>query len=836
MKFCTNLIVVLFCFLTAVNQSNADSDEVRIVRDTFGIPHIYADDTFGLFYGYGYAVAQDRLFQMEMVKRTTSGRVAEVLGKKYLEVDRLVRQGFDPKSMKKQILNLKPDQIVPFEAYAAGINQWIIEVNLNPQHLMPKEFIDFDFKPTVWSAYDVFLVIAGSMAHRYADFNEEINNLAFLESLVRQHGREKAWKIFNATLPIYDESSPATVPDSNAQKRDSGYEGDKPPAYMNKILEGNPNIQARIAFDSVGRIKLFDNDEEKQKYMRSAFAASGIPGIAGFSSASNIWVLAPEKSSQAHGILVNGPQFGWINPSYVYGVGLHGAGFEVVGNTLFAYPFMLFAHNGQISWGSTAGFGDLVDIFVSGLNPENPDEYWYEGEYRSMEKRFVRIPVKGEESQEVTFYRTHYGPVVLTDREAGRIYSKKRSWEGKEVETSVAWVELARTQDFKSWRSKLGKMSTNINFYYLDKTGNIGYTHTGRYPIRRNGHDNRLPAPGDGSLDWKSYLPFEENPYVYNPDQAYIANWNNRPERGWRNSDNWWRRWGKAERVDILIEELESKKMFTDKEAWEINSRSSFADVNIRYLLPTLEKSITGKGFSTQIKAALRVLQQWDGYWWDKNDDGRFDGAAPLIMQHWLTRLSAQVLRDDIGDEYFFRFSSPGYPVKPIRASIPVSAGIKTVVNTLHQIQNELEIDYDFFNGESPEKVVRAAFIASIYDIVKTYGKDMKKWRLKSQSQILSAYNFRGVAQATEDNELAFPVIMNRGTENNLFVADGESIRGWDVFAPGQSGFIAPDGSKSKHYADQMELYWQFRNKFLPFSRSQVENMYESETVLRVVK
>lgn len=131
---------------------------------------------------------------------------------------------------------------------------------------------------------------------------------------------------------------------------------------------------------------------------------------------------------------------------------------------------------------------------------------------------------------------------------------------------------------------------------------------------------------------------------------------------------------------------------------------------------------------------------------------------------------------------------------------------------------------------------MRAAFIASIYDIVKTYGKDMKKWRLKSQSQILSAYNFRGVAQATEDNELAFPVIMNRGTENNLFVADGESIRGWDVFAPGQSGFIAPDGSKSKHYADQMELYWQFRNKFLPFSRSQVENMYESETVLRVVK
>ncbi|MBT7952837.1 MAG: penicillin acylase, partial [Gammaproteobacteria bacterium] len=137
------IFVFSLVLVASLNYALADTSSVKIIRDFFGVPHIYADNTYALFYGYGYAVGQDRLFQMEMVKRTTSGRVAEVLGKEYLKVDITVRQGFDPNSLHRQIEALSEKELAAFKGYAAGINQWIKEVELNPTELMPKEFIDF---------------------------------------------------------------------------------------------------------------------------------------------------------------------------------------------------------------------------------------------------------------------------------------------------------------------------------------------------------------------------------------------------------------------------------------------------------------------------------------------------------------------------------------------------------------------------------------------------------------------------------------------------------------------------------------------------------------------
>lgn len=471
------MLAALLIVLNGILPARAETGTVEIIRDRWGVPHIYAEDVYGLFYGYGYAVGQDRLFQMEMVKRTTSGRVAEVLGKEYLEVDISVRQGFDPRSLQDQIAALSRQELAPFEGYAAGLNRWIRDVNRKPRKLLPKEFMDFGFVPSPWTAYDVLLVIAGSMAHRYADFNEEINNLAFYQDLERRHGQDGAWRIFNATLPLYDDSSPVTVPDASATTREIHYRGQHRPAYLDDLLTASIQPLLPPAYAANGRHLAFSSSTSRRNYIETHLALSGLPGRAGFTTASNVWLVNRHKARGAKGLLVNGPQFGWINPSYVYGVGLHGAGFDVVGSTLFAYPFMLFAHNGRIAWGSTAGFGDLVDIYVSRLNPDNGNEYLHGGRYLPLKKRSETIKVKDGKAQEHTFYRSRYGPVVRIDRDAGLVYSKKRSWEGREVETSAAWVELARARDYRSWRRQLARMATNINFYYLDRHGNIGYTH-----------------------------------------------------------------------------------------------------------------------------------------------------------------------------------------------------------------------------------------------------------------------------------------------------------------------------------------------------------------------
>ena len=139
---------------TAETEVEAD---VRIVRDSYGVPHIYADSVFALFYGYGYAVAQDRLFQMEMLKRTTTGRVAEVLGAEYVELDRQIRTGFDPASIERQLAKLERADADIFEGYAAGMNAWLDEVAADPEQHLPAEYVSFDFAPSRWTAYDVVM-------------------------------------------------------------------------------------------------------------------------------------------------------------------------------------------------------------------------------------------------------------------------------------------------------------------------------------------------------------------------------------------------------------------------------------------------------------------------------------------------------------------------------------------------------------------------------------------------------------------------------------------------------------------------------------------------------
>ena len=135
-----------------------DSAQLRIVRDDYGVPHIYADNIYGLYYGYGYAIAQDRLFQMEMARRSTQGTVAEVFGSEYLEYDKSTRQLFDPSSIQRQLNELAEKDKYVFEGYAAGMNAWLAEIRYSPDRLSPKQFLDLGFSPADWTAYDVAIL------------------------------------------------------------------------------------------------------------------------------------------------------------------------------------------------------------------------------------------------------------------------------------------------------------------------------------------------------------------------------------------------------------------------------------------------------------------------------------------------------------------------------------------------------------------------------------------------------------------------------------------------------------------------------------------------------
>jgi len=788
-KLTLQISVALVLYSCAVTDVVYTENAVRVVRDEYGTPHVYAETIYGLYYGYGYSVAQDRLFQMEMARRSTQGTVAEIYGKEFADYDKATRSLFDPNSIRRQIMTLDPADREVFAGYAAGMNAWLAEVSNSPPELMPKQFVDLDFSPSEWTAYDVVMIFVGTMNNRYGDFNTELENAAILNVLVALHGENGGRDFFDLLNPRFPHTAPTTIPVENWSQ----------PAYDSLALIGNHNP---VALADVAA--------------STSFATTGF---------SNCYVIGREKLVDGGAILVNGPQFGWFNPSYVYSIGLHGAGINVAGNSPFGYPMIMFGHNETISWGSTWGASDIVDVFQEQLNPSNSNEYLYKGEYVEFEKRREFIPVRNSVDIEFDVQRSVHGPIIETDESVGIAYAKHRSWDGDELETLLAWLYATWAPDFDKWKVEAGKSAINVNMYFADVDGNIGYFHGGKFPSRVSGHDNRLPAMGDGTMDWQGRQPLvSANPHVLNPDSGFLANWNNKPGQGVMNPDFFFYSWSAADRVDYLQQELEAQEQFTSDEAWMLIEKSSYADTYAHYFLPLIDAAVRGEG-NGRLKEANDILQVWSRFSRDEDKDGYYDEAATPIFRTFITKLVDRVLRDDLGEAFPF-FADNGYPTadKPTGAGTNIPPGVKAIYEAL--LGNG---EYDVLNGETANDVVAAALRDAVMSLLESKGQALSDLRLPVAKRPFSSRNFLGIPQAGEDESLVLPIEQNRGTENNMIIMQRDNIVAWEVVAPGQSGFIDSAGNKSKHYSDQLEMYNEFGRKRVWFYPGDVAAHMQSE-------
>ena len=283
---------------------NIEAEDVTIYRDQHGTPHVVADSNKGVYFGYGYAVATDRLFQMEMLKKTAEGRVAEVLGKEYLDLDIHLRTAYDHRSIRKQLSALPPTHLEILSGYAEGFNRRIDEVLAQTSTLLPIEFSDYGFAPEHWSAYDVAMIFAGSIAHRYSDYNSERDNLELLQHLEGIHGKDKAWRIFNASKWLSDDNSPTTVPRQSANK---SRVAPKRPQYLDTLPRSAPTNRVALAED--GKFSAIARSREDLSSIRSLIAQHGFSHNLEFTGASNYW--AARDLQDAAAALVNGPQFGF---------------------------------------------------------------------------------------------------------------------------------------------------------------------------------------------------------------------------------------------------------------------------------------------------------------------------------------------------------------------------------------------------------------------------------------------------------------------------------------------------------------------------------------------
>ena len=822
MRAATVLLIAstLALFSTA---GGAAAGEVAISRDVWGTPSVFAESNYGVFFGYGYAVAQDRLYQMEMLKRTTQGRVAAVLGPDYLDLDVHIRSAYDLRSLTGQLEDLAPNEYELLKGWADGFNRRIDEV-LGDREQLPVEFRHNDFLPQHWTAYDVAMIFVGAVLHRYSDFNSERDNLALLQHLRARHGDDVAQGIFDASKWLRDATSPTTAPrQSRSAEQRVAPRVNWPPATL--PAAGT----RRIVLDDDGAFLGTTIEPELRRKHRARLARDGFAADPGFAGASNYWAVGPAKARGAQGISVNGPQFGWSVPSYVYGIGLHGGDFNVTGSTLMAMPCLLFAHNGEVAWGSTAGLSDQVDVYVEKLHPGDPERYRHNGDWKTFDTWTEEIEVRGRESVGVTARRSVHGMVQALDAENNIAYSRSRAWEGAELQSLMAWINLARDTNLDDFQTRLASFAGNINFYYMDTSGNLGFTHGGYYPRRNESHDPRLPAPGSGTMDWLGRRPYSENPSARNPPQAYLANWNNRPGPGWPASDLWSSTWGRADRAKLLMQEIEEQPRLDPRALWHINEQVAYRDVNLPFLAPYLFAAWQDEPIPEKVREALDLLEEWNREW-RPDDSGNYPAAAALA-ETWLRILLRRVFLDDIGAEFFHLYAATNNPVSSPGASMNTAPGVRIMIRNLDQLKSGTPPAHDFFNGTPPSQVLRETFARGVERLVEKQGPRAAEWSLPVPRMRWSPYNFRGVPQTLAKIEVTAPAYMNRGTENTLFIARDGGFRAYDVIPPGQSGNRTSQGA-SPHTRDQMPLFTEWRYKPVPFSRDDVDALSVSEQII----
>jgi penicillin amidase len=444
---------------------------VEIRRDKWGVPHIYARNSHDLFFAQGWITAKDRLFQIDLWRRTGTGKLSEALGPQHVARDRIARLVRYRGDWEEEWRAYSDDAKEIATAFTDGINAYIRSLKK-----LPVEFEASGYEPGLWQPEDVTARIAGLQMLRNATF-EMRRALG-----IQRYGLDVVQK-----LDPPNPSVPLTIPNG----------------LDLKLLR--PEMMRDYAA-AVGPVRLEDG--------------------------SNNWAVDGTLSATGGPLMASDPHRALQVPSLRKIVHLVAPGWDVIGAGEPALPGIALGHNEEIAWGFTIVGIDQQDLYVEKLNPLNPRQYRDRGEWRDMEVEEDSIPVRRGRPVKVELKYTHHGPVIWEDPSANIALALK--WVGAEPGGAgyLSALRLSRAKNWEEFRAAAGKYKTpSENLVYADRAGNIGWIASGRAPIRKN-WNGLLPVPGDtGEYEWSGYLTVDDLPQTLNPPEHWLgtANTNHLP-------------------------------------------------------------------------------------------------------------------------------------------------------------------------------------------------------------------------------------------------------------------------------------------------------------------
>jgi penicillin amidase len=575
---------------------------VEIIRDRWGVPHIFAKDEHDLFFAQGYVQAQDRLWQMEMGRQLANGTLASMMGAAAVPVDRFIRTLGPRRAAERGWTRVQGDARAIAEAYARGVNA---RLQCEP---LPLECSIFGVTPALWTPVDT--LARGNLLALALGGNHRLE--LFRARLLAEVGEELTAMI----LPPHAPDTPLIVP----------------PEAMN--LRGLRGVKELDGLDTV----------------------DGLLGDPNIVSGSNNWVVHGERTASGKPLLANDVHIGLGLPSTWYESGLHGGRFDVVGFTLPGVPLVVLGHNGHMAWGMSNLGPDTQDFYIEKLDdPKAPRRYEFKGEWHDLEVLREEIPVRGGAPVPLEIRITRHGPIM------NEVLSRELKPDSEPL--ALRWalhdsapllpalVRMNVAGNWKDFRAALELWeSPGQNFVYADVEGNIGYQATGKIPIRAAGHQGLVPVPGwSGEYEWQGWIPFKELPASHNPPAGFAATANNKitsDDYPYLIAHNWFPGY-RAKRITDLLA-ASTKQTVEDMRRIQAETYSLPAEALRPYLLAAVKPA---DALQTR---ALEEVKSWDLCF-------ETDRIGATVYQTWYITLLRHLLSNKLGKELVERYLASEY-------------------------------------------------------------------------------------------------------------------------------------------------------------------------------
>lgn len=786
-----------------VGQSVTRSDTVRlpglrrpveVLRDRWGIPHIYARNEHDLFFAQGYSSARDRAFQFEMWRRQATGTMAEVLGAREITRDHGARLFRYRGSLARDLARYHPRGASIVGAFVEGVNAYVDDATRNPA-LVPLELRMLGIVPGRWTADVVISRHQGLLGN----IGEELANGRFVARFGPALLEKVQWFHPGPGAPRL--SLDATIDGAALEAPILAlYE-----AYRAPVRFLPSDLRAAFRADSAAHRRLAQLDSVREQDAR---------WNAGRDIGSNNWVVSGQRTVSGRALMANDPHRAITAPSLRSFVHLSAPGWNVIGGGEPMIPGVSIGHNAHGAWGLTIFSTDGEDLYVYRTDPSNPMRYRYRDRWESMRAIDESIPVKGAAPASVRLKYSRHGPVVYEDTARHLAYAVRAAWLEPGGAPYLASLRMDQATTWAEFRAACA--FSNIpgeNMVWADVAGNIGWQAVGIAPIRP-ASSGLVPVPGDGRFDWAGYLPMLQKPHAFNPPEGFIATANNNltpdtfPDR---NAIGW--TWADPYRFARITEVLGAARRVTMTDMMRL--QTDYTSLPARALVPLLT---TLPAVDAATERARQTLLAWDRVL-DRSS------VAAGIYEAWYRHLAAAVTLRVVAE--------------PARASVR-SMPTSRIIAWLTAPGSDFGVD----PRAARDSTLTRSLNAAVLELTQRYGPDMARWTWGRYHAALLPHPMSAVLNA--EQRARFEVgPWPRGGDGNTVGAtgggenqsSGASFRfiveagDWDgavgTNSPGQSGDV-----DSPHYRDLFELWKDDRYFPAKYSRRAVEDVTLAKTVL----